>query len=421
VTLRDLHDEIADHDLEHNFGDISISNIGAGASAYETPPARRTYQQATVVIPMFDGEPGPVDDWRDRGNGQTSSDGDVHRLTFKTLADWKASYRPPSWVIRRFLIDGAFDGIGGAEKSLKSWLLDHTAIAVSSGQPLFMCPEFAVERTGTVLRLTGEGGVDLVQDRIEHLCHGLYETPVDDVLEHIVATDDIAPMTSKHFADDLTAAIQKYDPVLVQLDPLYAYFGEDIDAGNVFATGPALTTLRLLTAGSALQVAHHFTKASAERLTLASFTQAGMREALDHWLLIRVKDADLDAQRFLLDLVRGARRGLAWAKRAEVVLGPFDDDTLRHSGTPSFTFEEPAGDGDTFRPTVLMERVSRFVEVNPGGLSGENIDTGVKGKATAVRLARQLLVNEGYLRVDLGAHGAHLHHHVRPFTRDGEG
>jgi hypothetical protein len=404
VTLRDLHEKNHAHDLEV-FGDV-VSNIGIDVHE-EAPSEGEVYT-----------EPGPSDDYRTRGNGQAS--GDDGRLTFKTLAEWKAAYLPPRWLIRRFLIDGAFDGIGGAEKSLKSWLLDHVAIAVASRQPLFMMPEFNVEQTGAVLRLTGEGGVDLVQDRIEHLCHGMYETPVDDVLDRIIATDDIAPMTSKHFANDLTAAIQAYDPVVVQLDPLYAYFGEDIDAGNVFATGPALTTLREITTGRATEVAHHFTKASADRLTLASFTQAGMREALDHWLLIRVKDADLATQRFTLDMVRGARRGLAWTRRAEVVLGPFDDDTLRHSGSPSFTFEEPAGDGDTFRPTVLMERVSRFVEVNPGGLSGENIDTGVKGKAAAVRLARQLLVNEGYLRVDVGAHGAHLHHHVRPFTKDGD-
>jgi AAA domain len=339
------------------------------------------------------------------------------RLTFRTLADWKATYRPPRWLIRRFLIDGAFDGFGGAEKSLKSYLLDHVAIAIASEQPLFMCPEFTVEQTGLVLRLTGEGGVDLVQDRIEHLCHGMYETVVDDVLERIVVSGDIAPMTSKHFADDLTAAIQKYDPVLVQVDPLYAYFGEDIDAGNVFATGPALTTLRTLTAGRATETAHHFTKAGADKLTLASFTQAGMREALDHWLLVRVKDADLDRQRFTLDMVRGARRGLAWARRAEAVLGPFDDDTLRHSGTPSFTFEEQAGDGGTFRPTVLMERISRFVETNPGGLTTRDILAGVKGNTDAKALALRLLVNEGYIRTEPGPRGAIFHHHIKAFQQ----
>ena len=113
---------------------------------------------------------------------------------------------------------------------------------------------------------------------------------------------------------------------------MYVYLGEDREAGNVYTVGPALVALRALTAGRALQVAHHFTKAAASKLTLASLTQAGMREAVDHWLLISVEEHDLAAQRFMLDMERGARRGLAWSRRAEIILGPFDHDTLRHPG-----------------------------------------------------------------------------------------
>ena len=101
-------------------------------------------------------------------------------------------------------------------------------------------------------------------------------------------------MTSAHFVDDLTAALELYDPVLVQLDPLYVYFGDDREAGNVFDTGPAAHDTPRPHPGRALQVAHHFTKAAARRLTLASLTQAGMREAVDHWLLISVDEHDLD-------------------------------------------------------------------------------------------------------------------------------
>ena len=125
-------------------------------------------------------------------------------------------------------------------------------------------------------------------------------------------------MSSEHFAADLTSAIATYRPILVQLDPLYVYFGEDREAGNVFNTGPALSRLRELCQGIALQVAHHFTKAGADRLTLASLTQAGMREAVDHWLLISVREFDLVEQRFKLDMDRGARRGLAWSRQAEI-------------------------------------------------------------------------------------------------------
>jgi hypothetical protein len=52
---------------------------------------------------------------------------------------------------------------------------------------------FQVTDSGTVVVLTGEGGVDLVLDRIEHLCVGMYGIDVDRILDRIVVTDDIAP------------------------------------------------------------------------------------------------------------------------------------------------------------------------------------------------------------------------------------
>jgi AAA domain/Bifunctional DNA primase/polymerase, N-terminal len=193
-------------------------------------------------------------------------------LVFRPLRAWRQDYTAPQWLIRGFLIDHAFDVFGGAEKSLKSWLMHHVAIALAARVPLFALDEFHVSQRGTTLLLTGEGGVDLVLDRIAHLCEGMYGTDIDEVLDRIIVTADIAPMSSRHFAADLTAAIAEHQPVLVQLDPLYVYFGEDHEAGNVFSTGPALVRLRDLTAGRALQVAHHFTKIAADRLTLASLT-----------------------------------------------------------------------------------------------------------------------------------------------------
>src|SRR5262249_23786284 len=78
-------------------------------------------------------------------------------LRFASLADWRAVYTAPSWLIRDFMINGAFDVIGGAEKSLKSWMMHHCAIAVASGRPLFGDPAMTVLAPSAVLLLTGEG------------------------------------------------------------------------------------------------------------------------------------------------------------------------------------------------------------------------------------------------------------------------
>ena len=50
----------------------------------------------------------------------------------------------------------------------------------------------------------------------------------------------------------------------------------------------------------------------------------------------------------------------------------------------------------TFRPTHLMERVSRFLE-DEGEASGRQIQDGVTGKTDAIRAAIEVLVTEGYL------------------------
>jgi AAA domain len=345
--------------------------------------------------------------------GDGAGSGAEATFTFRTLRDWAGLYQPPRWLIRNFLMADAFDVLGGAEKSLKSWLMHHVAIALAAGVPLFGDETFDVPTPGTVLLLTGEGGVDLVLDRINHLCTNLYGIDADDVLDRIVVSSDIAPMTSAAFASDVSQAIATHDPLLVQLDPLYVYFGEDREAGNVFSTGPALAHLRQLTTGRALQVAHHFTKAAADRLTLASLTQAGMREAVDHWLLIAVREHDLVAQRFVLDLERGARRGLAWSRTAEVVLGPFDTETLRHVGQPRFEWVTVTGKQDRKLEDVLR-RVCAFVHANPG-CSTNALETGVSGTAAHIRGARDLLAGKGFIRIETGERRAQLHYPIAPY------
>lgn len=338
----------------------------------------------------------------------------AHRLTFKSLRAWLDTYQPPRWLVRNFLIADAFDVFGGAEKSLKSWLMHHCAIAVASGRPLFNDPEFTVPEPGNVLLLTGEGGVDLVQDRVRHLCHGMYEIPVDDVLDHIIVTADIAPMTSLAFGESLTDAIAEHDPVLVQLDPMYVFFGEDREAGNVYSTGPALMGLRALTAGRALQVAHHFTKAAADRLTLSSLTQAGMREAVDHWLLVGVERVDLEEQRFDLRFERGARRGLAWSRRAEVTLGPFDPTTLCHRGTPAVVFRTatvtPEGtDADKMHACAVAAVAACKAAGQPLSARELTAQIAVPARVDLKRAGIDQAARLGWVTVQSGGRGARMH------------
>jgi hypothetical protein len=77
--------------------------------------------------------------------------------------------------------------------------------------------------------------------------------------------------------------------------------------------------------------------------------------------------------------------------------------------------EGPSVSADgTFRPTVLMERVSRWLEDNPNATARE-IRDGVTGKTTGVTQALAVLVSEHKVVVSAGARGAQLHRVVTPY------
>lgn len=69
--------------------------------------------------------------------------------------------------------------------------------------------------------------------------------------------------------------------------------------------------------------------------------------------------------------------------------------------------EDPAS--TDFRPTTLMERSSRAIETTPG-LSRNAIKAKISGKREYVELAIELLVAEGYVRIEPGANRANLHY-----------
>lgn len=72
---------------------------------------------------------------------------------------------------------------------------------------------------------------------------------------------------------------------------------------------------------------------------------------------------------------------------------------------------------DTFRPTALMEKVSKALEGADGPLSGRDVDKQVPGREAHVTHARNVLVAEGYVTVAAGTRNAKLHTLVRPYRQ----
>ncbi len=92
-------------------------------------------------------------------------------------------------------------------------------------------------------------------------------------------------------------------------------------------------------------------------------------------------------------------------------------------GSVTVELRPPSADKDSeagvFRPTYLMERVSRFLEEVPQGRSKNVVSQSVKGKTDAKRLAIDLLIEEGFVRLERSGQ-AHMLRSIKPFREGGE-
>jgi hypothetical protein len=83
------------------------------------------------------------------------------------------------------------------------------------------------------------------------------------------------------------------------------------------------------------------------------------------------------------------------------------------TGAVAWTINPPRVEGQ-FRPTGYMEKVSRYLEGVTEAPKGD-VEAGVGGKTDYVRLALDLLVEEGYVSRTKGPRGALLHASLKPY------
>jgi hypothetical protein len=95
---------------------------------------------------------------------------------------------------------------------------------------------------------------------------------------------------------------------------------------------------------------------------------------------------------------------------AEIAIDGTDPEALSVDVRPP---ADPSS--ESWQPTRLMERVSRWVEDVPQPVSQREILDGVTGKRDYLTSAIAELVRGGYLKSTPGARGAHLHVSERPF------
>lgn len=88
------------------------------------------------------------------------------------------------------------------------------------------------------------------------------------------------------------------------------------------------------------------------------------------------------------------------------------------SGSLTVELDPPASNDEVaFRPTVLMERMSRALEVQPVPINRTDVLDLVSGNASALRTALRALVAEGYIAAEQVGREK-LHRSIRPFRDD---
>lgn len=102
------------------------------------------------------------------------------------------------------------------------------------------------------------------------------------------------------------------------------------------------------------------------------------------------------------------------------VAGQFELVSHPSTGALSWNVTTASDDPETFRPTVLMERASRYLERQAEPVSQRTVERDVQGNNAALRTALGVLVDEGYVETSEGQRGALLYRSLKPYREADE-
>lgn len=238
--------------------------------------------------------------------------------------------------------------------------------------------------------------VDL-EDNPDTLVRRLIDLGVSeaDIVEYLHYTRPTEP--SQAGIAYLHATLADFPHTMVVIDSTGESMGMDgVKANEDSEVAAWLRRVTRTTAdlGPAVVLIDHVPKASEEALMSIGSQRksAGMDGAI--WSVQGVKGMSFSRTKSgFVNIVCGKDRTGDYPKGETIAQFHFDADRKEFSlrdYNPA-----PAGDGG-FRPTVLMERVARYVELNPGA-TGKAITDNVRGRRDAVLRAVEVLIDEGYV------------------------
>lgn len=306
---------------------------------------------------------------------------------------------PPTWCKRAdgsaIFYAGRVNGIYGDPEAAKSWLAQVAIVeALTAGRKAVLID---VDHNGEALTterllLLGARPEDLADpDRFRY-----YEP--DDGHELRVAVRELG----------------HWSPQLAVLDSI----GEMLPMLGVKSVDNDEITLALRTIASPLAVGgacvitiDHLPKAQEARSTGFAIGGTAKKRAIDGSYVhaeTRIQPAPGQVGRVTLRIEKD-RPGRLRATCTGKYIGTFViDSTTPGITTTSIDRDSPITDEGVFRPTHLMELVSQYVEAHPG-VSRNQIETSVRGKASAIREALERLIEEGFVQPVQGANRAQNH------------
>lgn len=396
--------------------DVEIRQTLRSAEAKTADKARTAPERPEPVVVALDAPVEPDEVQYDPETGEVI---EVDRTTWwprdldAILSGDVVEEDPPAFLARqdghRLFYAGKVNALIGESESGKTWIgLLAVVQALHIGQRVLYL-DFEDTAPGIVARLRLMGCTD------RHLSNLNYIGP-DESLENVRAKRDLR----EHLANQ--------PPALIVFDGVNAamtLMGLDLEK-NKDATNFSLTLLRpLKRTGAAVITIDHVTKSRDNRGSYAIGAQA--------------KRADIDGCALLVEVIQPFGKGMkgklkltvskdrpgqvrAVSAGAKAAGTAYIDSTAGDSTSCWIEPPDlrPAGEKPAFRPTMLMERISKFLADVPDGSDGvatRGVINGVSGNDKAIGIGLGILVEEGFVTKTLTGSGA-FHRNLRPYVEE---
>lgn len=313
---------------------------------------------------------------------------------------------PPPTMLRRsdgipLLYDGAVHTIAGESESGKTWLTLLAAVQLLDQGDRVVFVDFEDRADRVIARLCALGAhPNQIRD---HFAYIRPDRPLDTEGQHQLAPALVGARLA--ILDGVTEAMTLH--------------GYDLNSNADSALFQALLPRWIADHGPAVVMIDHVVKDKDKQDRFALGAQH--------------KLAGIDGAAYMVKTIQAFGRGKRGLARVEVAKdrpGHVREHTFGKT-IAEFTLDATTSDeiltahlmppgeasgrkGDTFEPTYLMEKISRYVQANPG-MSKKAIEGAMNGRAGTIRLALELLVSRGYIGLKSGPRNSLQHHHIKPY------